>query len=158
VSLRAAIGALALAGAGIAAYLAYVKLAGSTAVCPTSGCETVQRSRYSELGGIPVSLLGLVAYLTIFATALLRHPAALVAGAAVALSGVAFGAYLLALQLWVIDAVCVWCAASDCVVGLLAVLTVLRARSLDHNERLYGHAAAGGIRGGGREEELLAGR
>jgi len=158
VRLRAAIGALALAGAGIAAYLAYVKLTGSTAVCPTSGCETVQRSRYSELGGIPVSLFGLAAYLAIFATALGRQLLAAVAGAAVALAGVAFAGYLLVLQLWVIDAVCVWCVASDCVAALLAVLTVLRVRSLDHNERLYGHAAAGGVRGGRREEELLAGR
>ena len=156
--LRPAIAALALAGAAIAAYLAFVKLTGSTAVCPTSGCETVQRSRYSELGGIPVSLLGLAAYLTIFATALLRHPLAVAAGAAVALAGVAFAAYLLVLQLWVIDAVCVWCASSDCVAALLAVLALLRARSLDHNERLYGHTAAGGVRGGRREEELLAGR
>jgi uncharacterized membrane protein len=156
--LRAAIGTLALAGAGIAAYLAYVKLTGSTAVCPTSGCETVQRSRYSELAGIPVSLLGLAAFVAIFATALLRHPLAVVAGAAVAVAGVAFAAYLLVLQLWVIDAVCVWCVTSDCVGAALAVLTVARLRTLDHNERLYGHAAAGGVRGGRREEELLAGR
>ena len=156
--LRAAIAALALAGAGIAAYLAFVKLTGSTAVCPTSGCETVQRSRYSELGGVPVSLLGLLAYLAIFATALRREPVALVAGAALALAGVAFAAYLLVVQLWVIDAVCVWCVASDCVAAALAVLTVVRLRALDHNDSLYGHTAVGGVRGGRREEELLAGR
>ena len=38
--------------------------------------------------------------------------------------------YLLALQLFVIDAVCAWCLVNDVVVApLLAVLTALRLRS-----------------------------
>lgn len=124
--LRVAIGALALAGAAIAAYLAVAKLTDASVVCPTSGCETVQHSRYSELAGIPVSLLGLVAYVAVFASALRRAVVAAAAGAAVALSGLAFGAYLFVVQVTVIDAVCVWCLASDAVVAMLAVLAVAR--------------------------------
>jgi uncharacterized membrane protein len=38
--------------------------------------------------------------------------------------------YLLAVQLFVLDAVCVWCMANDVVIApLLAVLTALRLRS-----------------------------
>jgi len=62
----------------------------------------------------------------VFATALRREEIALVAGAAVALGGVAYAAYLLVVQLAVIEAVCVWCVASDVVVALLAALAVVR--------------------------------
>lgn len=126
--LRIAIGALALAGAGIASYLTVVKLAHTSPVCPTGGCATVQRSRYSELAGIPIALFGLFAYVTVFATALRREEGAAVAGAAVALAGVAYAAYLLVVQLAVIDAVCTWCVASDVVLVLLATFTVARLR------------------------------
>jgi uncharacterized membrane protein len=124
--LRVAIGALALAGAGIASYLTVAKLTNSATVCPTSGCETVQRSRYSELAGIPVALFGLVAYAAIFGSALRRELLAVAAGAAVALAGFAYAGYLLVVQLAVIDAVCTWCVASDVVVSVLAVLAVAR--------------------------------
>jgi uncharacterized membrane protein len=126
VRLRVAIGALALVGAGIAAYLTVVKLSHVSPVCPTGGCATVERSKYAELAGIPTAFFGLLAYLAVFATALRREESALVAGAAVALVGVAYAAYLLVVQLAVIDAVCTWCVASDVVVALLAALAVVR--------------------------------
>lgn len=48
----------------------------------------------------------------------------------IALAGAVFSMYLLALQLFVIDAVCVWCLANDVVIApALAVLTALRLRS-----------------------------
>ena len=44
--------------------------------------------------------------------------------------GLLFSLYLLALQLFVIDATCVWCLANDVVVApLLAALTAVRLRS-----------------------------
>ncbi len=60
--LRAAISALALVGMGIAAYLVYARLTDTRIACATGGCETVQASRYSEILGIPIAVLGLVAY------------------------------------------------------------------------------------------------
>ena len=46
-----------------------------------------------------------------------------------ALVGVLFSMYLLILQLFVIDAVCVWCLAHDVVIApLLAMLTAPRRR------------------------------
>jgi uncharacterized membrane protein len=41
---------------------------------------------------------------------------------------VAYAAYLLVVQLAVIEAVCTWCVASDVVVTLLAALAVVRLR------------------------------
>lgn len=129
---RAAIAVLALVGAGIAGYLVYVHARGLAPVCTRGGgCEKVQSSSYSEVAGIPVATLGLLAYLTIFATALVRAPAAGALGLAVSLSGAAFALYLLVVQIAVIEAICIWCVASDVVIGLLAVLAVARIRTAD---------------------------
>ncbi|MGC9974743.1 MAG: vitamin K epoxide reductase family protein, partial [Gaiellaceae bacterium] len=76
-----AVALLALIGAGIAGYLTYTHFKGTPPVCLTGGCEVVQRSRWSELFGIPVALLGLLAYLSIVASTLVRHPLAKQAGA-----------------------------------------------------------------------------
>ena len=51
--LRAAVALLALAGAGIAAYLTYAWYAEAAIACTTGGCETVQSSSYAKLAGIP---------------------------------------------------------------------------------------------------------
>jgi uncharacterized membrane protein len=126
-SLRVAIAVLALAGAAVSAYLTITKLADAAVICPTSGCETVQRSSYSELLGVPVAAIGLLGYLAVGATALWRGAAAAALGAALAGAGVLFAGYLLVLQLAVIEAVCTWCVTSDVTAALLAVAAFWRA-------------------------------
>ena len=125
---RVAIAALSLAGIGIAGYLSWARAAGESLACPISGggCETVQQSSYSELVGLPVAYLGLAAYVALLVLVLWDSEAARAAAAAVALSGAAFAVYLLVVQLVVIDAVCVWCLASDVTFGLLAAVTTWR--------------------------------
>lgn len=127
-ALRIAVGVLALAGTGIAAYLTYTKYADATIACATGGCETVQDSEYAEILGLPVPVLGLVGYLAIFATAWFAGESARVAGAALALGGLAFSVYLIFVQVFAIEAFCQWCLASDAVMALLAVATVARLR------------------------------
>jgi uncharacterized membrane protein len=127
VRLRAAIAALALAGLGIAVYLTTIHYAHVAPICSTGGCETVQKSKYAELAGIPVALLGAIGYALILATALIRGVTAALVGAAAALIGVAFSAYLLWAQLGPIDAICQWCLASDAIMLVLAVLCTVRA-------------------------------
>ena len=127
-SLRAAAAALALAGAGIAAYLTWMHLAGTPPVCSTGGCEVVQHSRYAELAGIPVAALGLVAYVTILGLVLRDTPLLRVVAAALAAVALAFSLYLLALQLFVIDAICTWCVGNEVIALALAAVTAVRAR------------------------------
>ncbi len=94
------------------------------------GCETVQQSDYAEIVGIPVAALGLAAYSIVLGLVVWDTPTARLGAAMLALIGLLFGMYLLSLQLFVIDAVCVWCMANDVVIApLLAVLTALRLRS-----------------------------
>jgi uncharacterized membrane protein len=127
---RVAIGVVAVAGAAISGYLLDVRLSGGRLACTNGGCETVQSSRYSEIVGVPVAALGLVAYLALIATAVVRGALAAAAGTAIAIAGAVFGAYLLVVQLAVIGAVCEWCVASDALISLLAALALLRIRAV----------------------------
>jgi uncharacterized membrane protein len=77
---------------------------------------------------IPVAALGIVLYLGLLASAVSRGRASSAAGAVLALGGALFSAYLLLVQLVVIDAVCQWCVVNDAIVSAAVVVTVLRLR------------------------------
>jgi uncharacterized membrane protein len=126
VKARRANAAFANLGAAIAAYLTYVHYAHTSPICTTGGCEKVQKSKYAELAGVPVALLGLLAYLTVLATTLFRGVTAAFAAVLVALVGVAFSGYLLWAQLGPIGALCQWCLGNDIVITIVAVLCVGR--------------------------------
>lgn len=130
-ALRLTVAGVALAGIGVAGYLTWAHYGDATVVCVRGGgCETVQRSSYSEIAGIPVALLGLLAYTTVLALVAWDSPIARLSAATIALVGVVFAVYLLAVQLFVIDAICVWCVANDVLIApALAVTTALRLRA-----------------------------
>jgi uncharacterized membrane protein len=76
----------------------------------------VQTSEYSDIAGVPVALLGLFFFLAMPALALARirrvpitlewaQPVAL----SMALAATAFVAYLTYVELFVLDAICIWC-------------------------------------------------
>src|SRR5215213_714246 len=91
---------LALAGLAIAGYLTYVHYEELSPLCTTGGCERVQSSRYAKLGGVPVPLIGLIGYVAIFASLLVRGELARLATATMALGGFAFSVYLTYLELF----------------------------------------------------------
>jgi uncharacterized membrane protein len=144
-ALRLAIGVLALAGIGIAAYLTYVHYAGLKPLCLSSGgCETVQSSRYAKLAGIPVATIGLADYVIILGSVWLRGEVGKLTGAGLALVGFGFSAYLTYRELFTIKAICQWCVASAFVMTLLAVLTVWRLLRIE-DELEIGHARSSAI-------------
>jgi uncharacterized membrane protein len=126
VRLRAAIAAACLVGLGIAAYLTYVHYAHTAPVCTTGGCEKVQKSKYAELAGVPVALLGLIAYVFLLGAAFRRGVEAAFAGVLVALIGLGFSGYLLWAQLGPIGAICQWCLGNDLTISVVAALYVVR--------------------------------
>ena len=130
-SLRVVAGLVALAGIAVAGYLTWVHYDEAALVCVAGGgCETVQQSSYAEVAGLPVALLGLGSYTIVLGLILWDAPYARLAAASLAFVGLAFSVYLLVLQLFVIDAVCVWCMANDLVIApLLAITTALRLRT-----------------------------
>jgi uncharacterized membrane protein len=120
--------ALAAAGVAVAGYLTWVHYADLEPFCVGGGggCERVQTSRYAELAGVPVAVVGLGGYLAILASALAPGELARLVCAGLALVGVAFSAYLTYLELAVIDAICQWCVVSAILMALLAVVAVWR--------------------------------
>jgi uncharacterized membrane protein len=129
-ALRLALAVVALAGTALAAYLTYVHYNEGALVCTTGGCEQVQQSEYADLAGIPVALLGLIAYVAVLGLVAWDTPLARTLTAALALGALAFSGYLVALQLFVIEATCIWCMVNDLlIVPLLAVLSIWRLRA-----------------------------
>lgn len=128
--LRFLISVLAVAGLLISAYLTWSHLRGVAPVCVggSSGCETVQTSRYSEILGVPVALLGVFAYAALLLSATLRDERAILFGLFVALVGTLFNAYLTYLELFVIQAICQWCVANAAIMAAALPLTALRTR------------------------------
>lgn len=129
-ALRALAALIALAGLAVAAYLTWAHYADAQVVCVAGGgCETVQKSEYSEIAGVPVALLGLLSYSVILALVLWDSAVARLGAATLALVGLMFAAYLVVVQLFVIDAICIWCMVNDVLIApALVVVTALRLR------------------------------
>ena len=125
---RSLLAVAALAGLAIASYLTVVHYQGGVPVCATNGCEIVQQSRYAELLGVPVALLGALTFAAMLVAAALRKPVVVVSAAALALTAVLFAGYLVYVQLVVLDAVCLWCVASDALTPVVALAAWLRLR------------------------------
>jgi uncharacterized membrane protein len=136
-TLRRATAVLALIGIAIAGYLTWVHYAGLEPVCVGGGggCERVQSSRWAELAGIPVAVLGLIGYVAILATVALPDELGTLAAAFLSLVGFGFSAWLTYVELVKIDAICQWCVASAVVMTALALVSVARLL------RDAGHAA-----------------
>ncbi len=125
--------ALALVGLGISSYLSYTHWAKATIACGGLGsCESVNNSKYATMAGVPVAFLGALSYVGLTASALVWlwwRPAGLVWPVmsfwGLALIGTLFSAYLTYVELFVLEAICIYCVASAIV--LLASLIVSTA-------------------------------
>jgi len=107
---------LDLFGLAVASYLSIVELSGGVPVCgPIKGCETVANSQYSRIGGVPVAVFGVGLSLILLVAALgwwkTGDRRLLAVHYGFSLVGVTFEAYFMYLQIFVIDAICVWCAS-----------------------------------------------
>ena len=124
-SLRRATAVLAVIGVAIAGYLTWVHYAGLKPFCVGGGgaCERVQSSKWSELAGVPVAVLGLGGYLLLLGSLLLPGETGRMATALLALVGAGFSAWLTFVELTKIDAICQWCAV---IMVLLAIVSVIR--------------------------------
>ncbi len=131
--LRALLLLVSAAGIGIAAYLTYVHYRPAALICTGGGgCESVQESKYAVLVGIPIAILGLAYWIAALVLVIWDSELARTLTAALAITGLAFAAYLVILQLFVIDAICVWCMVNDLVLApLFVVLALLRLRTAE---------------------------
>lgn len=120
------------------AYLTIIKITHSPIYCtPGLGnCETVQNSQWSTLWGIPVALLGAMAYLVLiffFAfgdkiSFLKQYSQYIVFGTS--LFGFLFSLYLTYLELFVIHTICQWCILSAICMTAVFIITIIRLKDL----------------------------
>jgi uncharacterized membrane protein len=119
---------LAVIGLGVSLYLGSVETSGVEAVCgPVGDCNAVQQSEYASIFGIPIGVLGAIAYIGLIigwiVTRFAKGRAADIASfliAVTAFGGTMFSIYLTFLEPFVIGATCMWCLTSAlAIVGLL---------------------------------------
>ncbi|MCL5411648.1 MAG: vitamin K epoxide reductase family protein [Patescibacteria group bacterium] len=109
-----------------ASYLTTKYYSGEAPACTVSGCEKVLTSPYATIGNVPVSLLGLIYYITIFVVFLIfcqtkkqRFTDLLIAFTT---AGLLFSAWLVYLQLFIIQAICLYCLLSATTATFLFLL------------------------------------
>jgi len=124
---------LAVLGLLTAVYLTAIHWSDEGVLCtPDGGCDTVRKSRYSEIGGIPVAILGAAGYVAILGLLLteeLEGPLSEVAPMLLfifTLIGVLYSAYLTYLELFVILAICPYCVISAIIMTLLFIIALYR--------------------------------
>ena len=127
-NLKIAAVVLCLLGLGIAGTVAITVASGGIPQCVggSTGCATVEKSKYSEIAGIHVSVFGLIGYSLILGATLWRRDPGRIAAFVLSLFGFGFSLYLTYLELWVIQAICQWCIASATVMTLLFAVNTAR--------------------------------
>jgi uncharacterized membrane protein len=128
-----ALAVLAMAGMGVAAYLTYSHYADQPIACAgLSGCQAVESSEYSKLVGIPVAVLGMLFCAGLLALVLgrltrlpLAEEWAPPAAFSMTLAGVAFEAYLIYIQLFVVEDICIWCTSFAAIVTVAWLITIV---------------------------------
>jgi uncharacterized membrane protein len=123
-TLRLVLIAITVLGVALASYLTYVHYAEIKPLCTAgNSCIKVQSSVYSKLAGVPVALMGLIGYVLILGSLLVRQSeTSRLATMSLTLVGFGFSAYLTYRELFSIHAVCEECATSA---GFLTVLMCL---------------------------------
>jgi uncharacterized membrane protein len=131
-NLRIAAALLAVAGIGVASYIAIAEGGGDAPKCLIGGggCETVSQSRYSDIAGINVAVFGIFGYTMLLAASIAPGDIGRFGGLFTAMIGFGFSVYLTYLELFVIDAICQWCIASAVLMALS--LAVAAARAFSH--------------------------
>jgi uncharacterized membrane protein len=124
---------LAILGLLDSIYLTWVKFTGKYALCgPIGNCESVNTSKYSEIFGIPIALLGAGAYLVIILLLLIESRSSfweefsLVVVFGTSLIGVLYSIYLTYIEIAVLMAICPYCVISAIILVLLLVLSSIR--------------------------------
>lgn len=132
--LRGSLVALTIIGLLVSIYMTIYKFTNNNAMCLGSGdCGTVNASRYAEVNGIPVALIGVLGYAAILALLyfethgpgfLRKNSALLVFG--LALTGFLFTAWLIYVEVVLIKALCPFCVTSQIAMTLIFILSTIR--------------------------------
>jgi len=125
--------ALTIIGLLVSIYMTIYKVTSNEAMCiGSTGCSEVNASRYSEINGIPVAVLGVIGYATILALLFLDNRLSFfqengsLIFFGVSLMGFLFTLYLIYLEVALIKAYCPFCLASQAVMIIIFIISVIR--------------------------------
>ena len=125
--------ALAIIGLLVSVYMTIYKITSNDSMCIGSkDCSVVNASRYSEIYGIPVAVIGLLGYAAILAVLLLeRNPGFFKQNGTMllfglSLTGFLFTLYLIFLEIALIKAYCPFCITSQVTMTIIFILSVIR--------------------------------
>ena len=130
------LGALSFVGVFLSTYLTLYKLGYIGELqCAVGSCETVNTSRWATFLGLPVAAWGLgfyIAALTLSLAGIQERYAdnRVISQALVGLTGwgVLFSGWLTYLELFVINAICMWCVVSAIIVVIMFAISVADLR------------------------------
>lgn len=125
--------ALTVIGLLVSIYMTIFKFTNNTGMCVGShGCITVNNSKYAEVNGIPVAVIGVVGYAAILAVLLFEQKISFLQqnGTLVffglSLTGFLFTLYLIYVEVALIKAYCPFCITSQSAMTLIFILSVIR--------------------------------
>ena len=125
--------ALVVLGIAVSIYMTIYKLTSNDSMCLGSGdCHTVNASRYSEVNGIPVAVIGVIGYAAMLVSLLLEtrsdffktNGTMLTFG--MSITGFLFSVWLIYVELVLIRALCPFCVTSQVTMTLLFILAIVR--------------------------------
>ena len=125
--------ALAIFGMLVSIYMTIYKISANDNMCLGSGdCSTVNASRYSEVYGIPVALIGVLGYAAIIGIYWLErrneffktNGSMILFG--ISLIGFFFTLWLVYVEIALIKALCPFCLASQITMTIIFILSIIR--------------------------------
>jgi uncharacterized membrane protein len=122
------LGIIALLGFIDATYLAVEHFANEVPPCVVGNCEIVLTSRFSEIAGVPVSLLGALYYLTLVVLIIIyidtKKEVMLRSAMFITVVGFVASIWFVSLQAFVIGAYCQFCLISAALSTALFVVSI----------------------------------
>ncbi len=125
--------ALSILGLLVSIYMTIYKFTDNDKMCIGSGgCSVVNSSRYSEVSGIPVALLGVGGYAAILAVLLFerrnkfleQNGTMLFFG--LSITGFLFTVWLIYVEIALIKALCPFCLTSQAAMTVIFIVSVIR--------------------------------
>ena len=125
--------ALVVLGLLVSIYMTIYKVTSNDSMCLGSGdCSTVNASRYSEVNGIPVAIIGVLGYLAILATHYFenrnrffkQNSTLMIFG--MALTGFIFTVWLIYVEIALLKALCPFCVTSQTAMTIIFIIAVMR--------------------------------
>jgi uncharacterized membrane protein len=125
--------ALTIIGLLVSIYMTIFKITSNEKMCIGSkDCSVVNASRYSEVNGIPVAVIGIAGYAALLAVQWLeRKPGFIQENGTmiffgITVTGFLFTAYLIFVEIALIKAYCPFCITSQVAMTALFVISVIR--------------------------------